>query len=158
MKLATLPLAVLLFLFTITGFAAGDAASDPAQTVQAFYDYHFKHDMGFDAKQMKARKAWLTPKLYTLITAALSKPVAKGDAPDIDGDIFTDSQDTPTSFHVGKAVVEKDTAKVDVTLVWSGEKKHLTVILAQVEHKWLIQDIDYGDHRSMIKTLQQAAH
>lgn len=158
MKLATLPLTVLLFLFTITGFAAGNAAPDPAQTVQAFYDYHFKHDMGFDAKQMKARKGWLTPKLYTLITEALAKPVPKGDAPEIDGDIFTDSQDTPTSFHVGKAVVEKDIAKVDVTLVWSGEKKHLTVILVQEEHAWLIQDIDYSDHRTLVKTLKQAAH
>ena len=158
MKPATFYIAVLLSLLTIPAFAADKPAADPAQTVQLFYTYHFKHDMGFGLPQVKARKAWLAPKLYALITKALAKPVPKGDAPDIDGDIFTDSQDTPTSFQVGKATIDKDTAKVDVTFTWSSEKRHVTVILSQVEKSWLITDIDYGAHRSLTKELQDSAH
>ncbi len=158
MKTATLYLAVLLSLLTIPAFAAITAGPDPALTVQLFYAYHLKHDMGFAAPEIKARKAWLSPKLYALIIKVLNKPVPKGDAPDIDGDIFTDSQDTPTSFQVGKATVEKETAKVDVTFIWSGEKRHVTVILSQVEKTWLITDIDYGAHRSLTKELQDSAH
>ncbi|HWB61821.1 MAG TPA: DUF3828 domain-containing protein [Chthoniobacteraceae bacterium] len=158
MKSAALSLAVALSLFAIPCLAAGNAAADPAQTVQAFYAYHFKHDMGFGAPEVKARKAWLAPKLYELLIKVLNKPVPKGDAPDIEGDVFTDSQDTPTSFKVGKAAVEKDTAKVDVTFVWSGEKRHVTVILAQIDKEWRIVDIDYGAHRSLTKELQDAAH
>lgn len=157
MKPAPLYFAVLFFFFTIPAPAADKPAPDPAQTVQSFYAYHFKHDMGFGAPEIKARKAWLAPKLYALITKALNKPVPKGDAPDIDGDIFTDSQDTPNSFLVGKATLDKETAKVDVTFIWSGEKRHVTVILTQVEKAWLIVDIDYGSHRSLIKELQDSA-
>jgi hypothetical protein len=161
MKPATLYFAVLLSFFTIPALAADKAdktAPDPAQTVQSFYTYHFKHDMGFGAPEVKARKAWLAPKLYALIMKVLNKPVPKGDAPDIDGDIFTDSQDTPNSFQVGKATVDKETAKVDVTFIWSDEKRHVTVILSQIEKAWLIVDIDYGAHRSLTKELQDSAH
>lgn len=160
MKPAILYCAVLFSLFTIPAPAADKADKappDPAQTVQSFYAYHFKHDMGFGASQVKARKAWLAPKLYALITKALAKPVPKGDAPDIDGDIFTDSQDTPNSFQIGKATIDKETAKVDVTFIWPGEKRHVTVILTQIEKAWLITDIDYGSHRSLTKELQEAA-
>lgn len=158
MKSATLYFAALLSILAIPSLAAEKAGADPAQTVQSFYAYHFKHDMGFGAPQVKARRAWLAPKLYTLIMKVLAKPVPKGDAPDIDGDIFTDSQDTPTSFQVGKTTVDKETAKVDVTFIWTGEKRHVTVILTQIEKAWLIADIDYGSHRSLTKELQEAAH
>lgn len=157
MKTAFLLLAALLFLNVPLASAAEKADADPAQTVKSFYDFHFKHGMGFGPAEMKARKAWLTPQLYALITTVLKKPVPKGDAPDIEGDIFTDSQDTPTGFHVGKATLDKGTAKVEVSLNWSHEKRQITVILAQVEHAWLIQDIEYGDHRLMTTDLRQAA-
>ena len=155
MKSATLSIATLLFLFAVSSPAAENAGTDPAQTVQSFYDYHFKHDMSFGMPEMKARKAWLAPELYELITKVLKKPVPRGDAPDIEGDIFTDSQDFPTSFHVGKATVNKETAKVPVTFTWSRENRHDTVSLIQIDHAWRILDIDYGDHRSLMKDLRQ---
>ena len=157
MKIAALYLSILLPIMAITSRAAESGGADPAQTVQAFYAYHFKHDMGFGMPEVEARKAWLEPKLYELIMTVLKKPVPKGDAPDIDGDIFTDSQDTPTSFHTGKAAVEKETANVDVTLTWSAEKRHITVILTHVAHAWRISDIEYGDRRSLTKELRDAA-
>lgn len=161
MKSTPLLFALLLFLFAVQAPAAQETSPDAAKAVQAFYDYHFKHSMAFDAAQIKARKAWLTPELYALITKVLNKPVPKGDAPDIEGDIFTDSQEVPTAFHVGKATVNNATAnvaKVEVTFTWSREKRHVTLLLTQVEHAWLIQDIDYGDHRSLTKDLRAAAH
>jgi len=152
----TFNLALLLFLFAVHAPAAEKAAPDSVQTVQSFYDYHFKHDMGFGPAQIKARKTWLAPDLYALIMEVLKKPVPAGDAPDIEGDIFTDSQDTPTSFHVGKASVNKETANVEVIFTWSHEKRHVTLSLTQVDHGWRIQDIEYGDHRSLRKDLRQA--
>ena len=157
MKSAALFIVALLSILAVPSPAADNSRTDPVQTVQSFYDYHFKHDMGFGEPEMKARKAWLSPELYALITKALKKPVPKGDAPDIEGDIFTDSQEYPTAFHVGKAIVKKETAKVEVTFSWSREKRQVTLILAQVEHLWRIVDIDYGDHRSLVKGLQEAA-
>ena len=154
---ATLIIALLFSFFAVQAPAAEPATQDPAQTVQAFYAYHLKHDMGFGKTQINARKSWLTPDLYALITKVLKKPVPEGDAPDIEGDIFTDSQDTPTAFHVGKATTDKTTAKVEVTFTWSKEKRKYTVILSQIDHAWRIQDIDYGD-RSMTKDLNQAIH
>jgi len=157
MKSAAFILALFFSLFAAQSPAAESSTADPAQTVQSFYAYHFKHDMGFGKAQINARKSWLTPDLYTLITKVLNKPVPEGDAPDIEGDIFTDSQDTPTAFHVGKATSDKATAKVEVTFTWSKEKRKVTVILSQIEQAWRIQDIDYGD-RLMSKDLNQALH
>lgn len=164
MKSTRLLIALLLFLFAAQAPAAEKASPDAAKAVQTFYDYHFKHSMAFDAAQIKARKAWLAPELYALITKVLNTPVPEGDAPDIEGDIFTDSQEVPTAFHVGKTTVDNATAKVakvakvEVTLTWSREKRHFTVLLTQVKQAWLIQDIDYGDHRSLTKDLRAAAH
>ena len=158
MKSQVLYLAALLSILAITPLEAENNGADPVQAVQSFYAYHFKHDMGFGAPEVKARKSWITPALYDLIMKVLSKPTPKGDAPDIEGDIFTDSQDTPTSFHVGKATVEKGTATVDVTLVWSAEKRYVTVMLTQIDKAWRISDIDYGDHRTLTKELREAAH
>jgi len=158
MKSAALYLTALLSLFAVSSPAADNSGTDPVQTVQSFYDYHFKHDMGFGAPEVKARKAWLAPELYALIMKVIKKPVPKGDAPDIEGDIFTDSQEYPTSFHVGNAAVKKETARVEMTFNWSREKRHVTLILTRIEHEWRIVDIDYGDHRSLVKDLQEAAH
>ena len=157
MKSTALYITALLSIFAVSSPAADSSGADPVQTVQSFYDYHFKHDMGFGVPEMKARKAWLSPELYALIIKVLKKPVPKGDAPDIEGDIFTDSQEYPTAFHVGKVTVKKETAMVDVTFSWSREKRHVTLILTQVEHAWRIGDIDYGDHRSLVKDLKDAA-
>jgi hypothetical protein len=156
---AALLFALLLSLLALPSPAAETAKTvDPAQAVQSFFDFHFKHSMGFGMPEMKVRKAWLAPDLYALITTVLKKPVPKGDAPDIEGDIFTDSQDTPTSFRVGHASVKDQTARVEVTLQWSGEKRQLTVLLQQIERAWRIVDIEYGDHRTLTKDLRAAVH
>ena len=74
----------------------------------------------------------------------LNQPVAKGDAPDIEGDLFLGCQEPPSKFEVGEISVDGTKAKVEVTLIWPGEKRQYTVLLEQVQGTWRVYDVDYG--------------
>jgi len=84
----------------------------------------------------------------------VNQPVPKGDAPDIEGDVFLNAQDVPDKFEVGQATIDKDNAKVDVTLRWSKEKRHYTVLLKQVSGAWKVYDVNYGSDGTLTALLK----
>ena len=70
------------------------------------------------------------------------------------GDPFTDSQEHPTSFRIGRSVVVGDKANVSVLLRWSArsswgrDERNLEIQLVRVRGMWLINNIvnkDDGD-------------
>jgi hypothetical protein len=135
-----LPLA--LFLAVVPARAAAD--NSPAGVVQALYQAAMANTDGFSPKSVHAVKAWVAPELYARLRKKANEPTPKGDAPDIDGDVFLDAQDLPTRFEVGSAAIDGDKAKVDVTLTWSSETRHYTVLLAQIGGAWRVTNIDFG--------------
>jgi hypothetical protein len=116
---------------------------DAAATVQALYHHEMTH-FGFDPAIVKSAKPWLTPGLYARLWKKVKEPVPKGDAPDIDGDVFMDAQDVPTRFVVLKAATEGDKATVGVNLFWSSEERHFIVLLYRIGGGWKVGDVDYG--------------
>jgi hypothetical protein len=121
---------------------AATTTDKPENVTQALYESAMAHE-GFTPESIKASRPWVTPDLYARLWKAVNKPVAKGDAPDIDGDIFLDCQDPPTKFEVGKSSIDQTKAKVDVTLIWPSEKRHLTVLLTRVDSAWKVYDVIY---------------
>ena len=61
--------------------------------------------MGFSEASVRERSAWLAPELVDLCHAYFQKPVHPDEVPDVDGDPFTDSQEYPKSFSVGRPSV-----------------------------------------------------
>ena len=123
----------------------GDLAAAKA-AVQQFYDFHLAHDMGFTTANLKARERFLDPELHALLAKKLAEPVPDDEVPDIDGDPFTDAQDTPTSFTVGDAAARGELVDVRVTFRWSEtESRELTVALAKGSSGWGISDVLYGE-------------
>ena len=145
--------------FAISGLAASTVAADPVTPAKAFYDYYFSHHFPDNVKTMKANQRLFTPGLYAMLLAEFSKPVPAGDAPDIDWDVFTDAQDIPDGFSVGKARIENGIAKVEVSLLWSPKfskrKSSVTVILTPVDHEWKIKDFHYRDHKNLTAILRE---
>jgi hypothetical protein len=138
----------LILLPTLALFSTARAAAEtdsPVETVKAIYHTAYAH-FGFDADIVKTYKPWLTPDLYSRLLKKANQPVAKGDAPDIEGDVIFDAQDVPNKYVVGKATTDSTKAKVDVSLTYSGEpdKRHFTVQLQQIDGAWKVSDIDYG--------------
>ena len=130
----------------LSGARAVSEADSPAAVVQALYHSAFIH-FGFTPDTIKSNRQWLTPELYSRLWKKVNEPTPKGDAPDIEGDVFLDCQDPPDKFVVGKASIDQTKAKVEVTLVWaggSGEKRHHSVLLKQIDGAWKVYDIDYG--------------
>ncbi len=124
---------------------ADPAGGDPVKVVKELYAFAGKDkNFGFSADSVKAEKKWLTPELYAKMVKKVNQPVAKGDAPDIEGDVFLNSQEDPNKVVVGKADVNGTTAKVPVTVIIGTEKPIYTVLLEQVGGAWKVADVDYG--------------
>lgn len=83
------------------------------------------------------------PDLLGLCRAYFAAPSPADEAPEIDGDPFTDSQEYPTSFRVGAAAMSGDTALVPVRFSWkSGDQRSVTVVLVPLGG-WRIADLRY---------------
>lgn len=123
--------------------AAQPRPASPASVVQAFYRFHFAHDMAFTRSALRRRVRWLAPDLLALCRAYFAAPSPADEVPEIDGDPFTDSQEYPTSFRVGAAAVAGDTALVPVTFLWkAGDRRTVTVVLVP-RGGWKIADLRY---------------
>jgi hypothetical protein len=126
---------------------------DPAaRAVRAFYAFHLAHNKAFTIRNVQLRKRFLMPEFYGLLLKELKRQAAESKAhpdevPDFDGDPFTDSQEYPDSYRVGKAETNGDLAKVTVTLLWSArtsrgrDKRDIIVEGTQSAGGWLINDI-----------------
>jgi hypothetical protein len=126
------------------------AASSPGATVRAFRAFHLAHDMAFTPEGVTQRAAWLTPDLVGQCHSYFSRPSAPDEVPEIDGDPFTDTQEYPTAFRVGKATVSGSAARVPVRLQgpWKG-RRTVQVELVPVRGSWLIDDIRYESGPSL---------
>jgi hypothetical protein len=122
---------------------AETSAGDPAEVTKAAYQVDLKH-FGFDADTVRADKPYLAPDLYAALMKKAHQPVAKGDAPDIEGDVLFDAQDVPDKYEVGVATIRGPIAEVPASFYYGKEKRHFTVHLVQFKDGWKISDIDYG--------------
>ena len=119
-------------------------AATPAAVVRMFYRYHFAHDMAFTPAAVRLRARWLAPDLLARCRAYFAKPGSPDQVPAIDGDPFTDSQEYPASFRVGRAQTSRDTALVPVTFSWkSGERRTVTAVLVRGGRPWRLADLRY---------------
>jgi hypothetical protein len=122
------------------------------RAVRSFYAFHLAHSKGFTVRNVQLRKRFLTAEFYGLLLKELKRQAAETKAhpdevPDFDGDPFTDSQEYPDSYRVGKVETNGDLAKVTVTLLWSArtsrgrDKRDIVVEVTRSGAGWLINDI-----------------
>jgi hypothetical protein len=123
---------------------AAPADNGPAGVVQALYQESMANKDGFSPKSIHAIKEWVAPELYAQLRKKASEPQPKGDAPDIDGDVFLDAQDLPTRFELESVVIAGDKAQVTVALTWSSETRHYMVFVEQIKGAWKVTNIDFG--------------
>ena len=131
-----------------------------ASAVNSFYRFHLSHNKNFTARNIQLRRRFLTPELYQLLLTEIKRQAAYSKAhpdevPDYDGDPFTDSQEYPDSFRVGKQVTNGERARVTVALLWSAQtsrgrdKRDIVVEAVQGPSGWLIDDIINSEGSSL---------
>jgi hypothetical protein len=129
-----------------------DAASSASAAVRSFFKFHLAHDMGFTEHNLRLRRRWLTPELYGLLRDELRRAAARAksqpdEAPYIDGDPFTDSQEYPNSFRLGKSVSSGGASVVQVVFVNAGrtprerEERTVSVTVSGSGARWLIGNV-----------------
>jgi len=145
-------LAIALVCLVAIGDARAQAAAaavalpaPPAATVQALLQRHFSEDMGFTPASVARKAQWLTPALQQRLAAGFAKPVPDDEVPDIDGDPFTNSQDSPRGFHVERARVQADHADVPVRFSGNGSRQRVHFLLRLAQGAWRIDDMAYED-------------
>ena len=142
--------ALALLFLALLGFAmhvAADTApspGSPAAVVQSLYRACLDHSTGFNAESVKLAKPWVAPDLYARILKKLNQPTPKGEAPDIEGDIFLDAQEPPSSFTVRETTSDLGAVSVEVILKWPHEKRRYYVLVLQIDGVWKVIDVNYG--------------
>ncbi len=105
--------------------------------------------MAFTLRSVRAKQAWLAPELIKLCEGYFKKPASPDEAPDVEGDPFTDSQEYPKSFRVGSSTIKDATAEVPVVLLWPQDRRTITVKLTSARGAWRISDICYDESRTL---------
>lgn len=133
--------------------------ASPPQRVASFLKFHLSRDNGLTVKNLEARKVWLTPTLYRALKREIERQTAfqakhPDEVPFINGDVFTDSQEAPTSYRVASAKGHD----VQVQYKFGPSVRHVRYRMllspAKAKQEWLIEDV-IADGRSLMKTLQR---
>ena len=135
-------------------------ASAPVMTVRDFYRHHFSHEMGLTEAALKSKRRWLAPELYGLLMFERRREMPPDTAPYIDGDPFTNSQEYPNTFRVGKATQAGGTARVEVVFKWVAqgrvvEQRKAGVRLLKYRGAWRIADVVGADGASLLAGLRE---
>jgi hypothetical protein len=132
------------------------AAKTPDALVADLYRAHkLKHGPFFQTRSRALVDKYFTKSLADLIWK--DARTSKGEVGAIDGDPLYDAQDFDIKhFAIGKAVIDGTNAKVTTTFENIGEKKTIVFLLMKGAAGWRINDIDYGNGRTLMSEFKQS--
>lgn len=131
-------------------------ATSPSGVVQRFLEAHFARDMGFTKAALQPKLRFVTAGLNALMTRYFALPANPNEAPDINGDPFTNSQEYPTRFSVGAATTTADASTVTVRMSDAFRVQSLTYLLKRESNAWRIDDVKFSDGVTLRKQLTGA--
>ena len=161
----------ILLIAVIVTFAADDTFAQsrrPSETVKSFYEFSSSRSSTFDRRHVEARKRWYTSELYQLFLEQLKKDEAELKVHPTDKPFFGDGLDFQPLHElchvggksyayrrsVGRTVVEKSVAYVDVTFFYPRAcnipPEVWRVKLQRAQGRWLITDWIYPDKSSLV--------
>jgi len=134
-----------------------------AAAVKAFYAFHFKHNFDYTERGLRQRRRCLDEGLYKLLTAELKRSkesTGRNEAPDLNGDPFTNSQEYPNGFRIGKSEQDARKATVEVVFVWKEKDRVIDERRIRVEAQrhgasWKIANIYSGEDEGLVKFLKR---
>ena len=149
--------------------AAGPAAgADPdvsaaTAVARAFYEFHFRHDMGFGEAGLRARRQWLAPALYRSLLTEARKPKSSDEVPLIDGDPFTDSQEYPSSFRIGTAAKVRNgggKVVVEAAMITGSSTRPVRLVIASFNGHYRIVNFIFpgGGSPDLVHLLASGGH
>ena len=144
-------------------------AAAAARSAESFYRYHFSRDgysRSFLPENVEQLRRWLSPELYGAMMYEFRREAAfrkahPDDVPVMTGDPFTDSQEYPDTFRLGRAAVRGRRASVPITFGWRNATdytKTLRVELIKLKGRWLIHNIKRKEGSDLLKLLRRPVY
>ncbi|MBL8271912.1 DUF3828 domain-containing protein [Steroidobacter sp.] len=131
-------------------------ASSPEATVQTLLVQHFAADLDFSPATVAAQAALLTEALSKQMKSWFERTKGSEEPPELNGDPYTDSQEYPNSFQLGKARITGNRA--EVTVMYQGEGRPaypVHVELVRVNDAWRVSDLRYRDGQKLSQLLNR---
>lgn len=133
-----------------------DRANAPEDFVLAFLHAHMSADGAFSEKTVARKSKFLTPGLTRAIRIYFAQPKSTDEVPAIDGDPFTNSQEYPQRFVLGRARLVKGKAVVPVRFGEEGRGQLIRFELRRVATRWRLDDLFYEEGGSFRGLLSRA--
>jgi hypothetical protein len=132
-------------------------AADAQAPVRELLLQHLPAHGAFDQEQVVRLRAWLAPSLQGAFTRWFAQPVRQDEAPHLNGDPFTNTQEPPLSLELGLLERRGARATQVVHVDIGGGRRHRLVYRLQRHDKdgWRITDIDYGDGVTLRQLIRQ---
>jgi len=130
------------------------AATAPEGRVQRLLEAHFSGDMAFHPAGVKTKLRWLSARLKQRIAAYFYRPQRTDEVPVINGDPFTDSQEYPVRFAVGKAEISQYRAQVPVHFADGFRERVVVFLLVREKAIWQVDDLRYARGETLQQMLQ----
>ncbi len=129
--------------------------TSPEGVVQRFLEAHFDGDMGFAAPLAAGKRVLLSKSLAEKIDAWFAVPQNPDEAPAINGDPFTDTQEYPARFAVGAGERTAEGLFVPAEFADAFSKRSVRFVLKREKGRWLIDDLKYEDGSMLSAMLAQ---
>ena len=129
-------------------------AASPEATVQLFLIAHFAGGMALSRESIDVQRARLTDALVAKFTRWFARTASSDEVPDLNGDPFTDSQESPESFELARATVRGERAEIMVTYRDAADARYpVRFQLARVKGAWRIDEVGYRDGQLLSQLL-----
>jgi hypothetical protein len=126
-------------------------ATTAAEMVQELLVTHFTHDMAFTRESVAHKRKFLSAALQARLTRYLAAPQSPDEAPEIDGDPFTDSQEYPDRFTLGAARTIARRTIVPVHFADASSKQRVDYVLVREGGRWVVDDL-VDERRQSLRT------
>lgn len=116
-------------------------ATTPADVAQELLVTHFTHDMGFTPGSVAAKRAFLSSGLRARIARYFARPQPADDAPAINGDPFTDTQEYPDRFTLGATRTDGARTIVPVHFADAAMTRRVDYVFVREGTRWVVDDL-----------------
>jgi len=116
-------------------------AATPAEIVQELLVTHFTHDMAFTRETVAHKRKFFSAALQARLSRYLAASQSANEAPEIDGDPFTDSQEYPDRFTLGAARTTARRTIVPVHFADVSSKRRVDYVLVREGRRWVVDDL-----------------
>jgi hypothetical protein len=144
---------LLLALDNVVWTLAPDADATPADAVRGLLAQHMAGDVHFTPDGIAPIRHRLTATLARAIDSYF-RMLPGDEAPPINGDPFTDSQEYPDRFAFDAVETLDDRPTVRIAFSWIERTRRVEFLFARQDGDWLLDDIRYEDGRTLRQELR----